>query len=551
MSSSERFILTLPEDRDLNVTVFDGHDTPVWQGKGGAKTEVELTKGLYTVRIEANARIDEKNVRLTSHVDLHAFRHKRFSAAPLSGGELTLESHSAAAHAHSTRRTRSAIGDAKDATASLFLFVRAISHATGDNLQTGHGLSLRDASGFKISAFAEREVHHDRQAGWMVYCVDAPPGLYRLVSSVAPKREMPIYLFSGFQTQVFVVQTHRMLLENMRVLMERRSAGFHPEARTAHIADAAMEGFTNSSVQLSEEAETILLRGKFDNPMLGLIGAYTMMRRLRSTSQSEGDRDNDILALDATLSNLRMLIPDAPDIHALEVLRSELLDAPFPPFRFRAPPMFRMGLNAVIRATASDATLIVARSLCDRITTRLQADSPWSTWEALPAARKNPALKFQPSNPDGFDMEAFTSSAIARFPATTSVGSGGLGGWQRYQERSYFQPAAAQALTIAKVRTLQSKDPSWVQVAYLDAVSYEKNRMQRTPNSAKSVQINVVHFARENGITPAAVRREVRQLDKLTPAKLASIIKQHRLLLDEEPAADGKGVFSQMLVSDG
>lgn len=130
-----------------------------------------------------------------------------------------------------------------------------------------------------------------------------------------------------------------------------------------------------------------LLLGKFENPMLGLVAGYVLLRQPSPNSS----------LLNTVIMNLEMLLgPQVPDVNAIRALKAQALKEPPCVFQFQYPPMFRAGLEGVIRASLDQPELLPADSVIERIATELLADSPWSSWETVPS----PSVELQGSSVD-------------------------------------------------------------------------------------------------------------------------------------------------------
>ena len=120
---------------------------------------------------------------------------------------------------------------------------------------------------------------------------------------------MAIATFAGWQTQVFMTISDGLLFGSASVLMSR--AGFQPYDRLPQAVDSALAGLQNGTNTLPPEERQMLLYGKFDNPMLGLVGAHVLLQ----------DPDADPGTIETVLGNMDWLLgPDAPDNRALSLM---------------------------------------------------------------------------------------------------------------------------------------------------------------------------------------------------------------------------------------
>lgn len=504
MRSAEEFPLLLPSDPDLLVTVLDGRDHVVYSATQNDDRELVLPRGLYTVRLERNRLIRERVVRLANRTDLSDFDVPRYSAAPLHDSALSHEYYSEPAARFSLGFTRKPLAAMESGrSASLLVFVRAVNvHQSFDaNELTNGALALRNENGETVSEFSVHEVKTSNEYGWLALSAEAPPGFYRLVSLSKPRREVPLYLFAGFQTQAFILHKDRLLIEVMRVLMAESEAGFQPSSRIQSILDTALEGLMNRAAELTLSAENSLLNEKFTNPILGLIGAYTMFRRLRSLAKTQEVGQGDLYKVNIVLANLESLIPDSPDLQALQLWRNELQQVTAHSIHVKRPPIFRAGMAAIMQGALDGRVEIARRSLFERVTARQFADSPWVTWEALP--KKVMSDWFAREYRQVIDQDTYSERIHVR--------------------RSVSPPVAlksADSILTERKRTL-----NWIQSAFFTALDRERNRLRRAGISGRAPELPDVELARQTGALPDTVRKEVAKLDRFSRDELAEVVR--------------------------
>jgi hypothetical protein len=356
---------------DSRISVLDGWEEP--RGDGSGEITLSLPAGLYTVRVERGGVVNEEIVRHTAARTLERPEPQRPSALPTFDTVDCHEYYSYTAQKHSLRDTDHAapvFGAAHERAGRLFVFVRAESKEKYHGEDLSESLFLYDAQGARLSDFNSNAALQDREYGWMALSIAAPAGRYRLHFSGLRSREMVLPVFAGWETQLFVPFDRRPNLARASILLAARGKGFHPDDRTAQVVDAALKGLQSGIDVLPSDEREMLLYGKFENPLLGLIGAHLLLLQRRPRW--------DVLAI--VIGNLEALLPGSPDVHALRLavaLRGGG-DAPAQPSS--EPPLLRRGFELLLEASASKPELIVEGSLVERIAPYLLADSPWTTW---------------------------------------------------------------------------------------------------------------------------------------------------------------------------
>ncbi len=168
---------------------------------------------------------------------------------------------------------------------------------------------------------------------------------------------MALSVYPGWETQLFVPCEQRAVLERASLLITHLGHGFHPDDRLAQVIDAGLSGLRSGTDLLPESERQMMLYGKFDNPMLGLIGAHLML--LESAP--------DWALLDHVVQNLEHLLPGAADVHALRLataLRRGEAPVGTP---VTAPPMLRRGLDAVLEASTILPEIVPEGGIIERL----------------------------------------------------------------------------------------------------------------------------------------------------------------------------------------
>jgi hypothetical protein len=125
------------------------------------------------------------------------------------------------------------------------------------------------------------------------------------------------------------------------------------------------------------------LGGKFQNPMLGIVGAHAILQR----------RTRDWRTFDLVVQNLENLIPGHTNVAALrlcgELLRQQESHVQVAPLSW--PPMLCAGYKGLIESDWKESgNLIVDESVAERAAAMLLPESPWTCWLALEAPAPPP-----------------------------------------------------------------------------------------------------------------------------------------------------------------
>ena len=400
--------LTIQNDlAAIRLTLRDAANKTVFDGKVPNLRRLKLGPGAYRLRTELDHATFETPIRLDAPLTVSISEQlpsapELYSAAPLEKSPTSHEYYTQPSMRWSHEPTRPPLGQGEDA--SLLVFVRAVDKKKQDpSSNLTRGLVLLDREEKQISDFAPSETQRDNRFGWMAFHAAVPEGTYYLrfageasEGPALPARELPVQLCPEWQTQVFLMYRGAPLLETTKIFFARPDAGFRPYSAETEAADVALNGLQNNHDLLTEGALNLLLKGKFENPMLGLVGAHVLIQRQRAlenrialdgrkpTSQQAKQLQERRQQISVVLRNLNKLLPSSPDVAALNLLTTPS-DAPCT-VQIDAPPMLRPGLLAVMNEAATRPDVLKPGSPIPAIAPRVYADTAWSTW--APGAAK-------------------------------------------------------------------------------------------------------------------------------------------------------------------
>ena len=199
------------------------------------------------------------------------------------------------------------------------------------------GLSFVNENGQQLADIAQRaevRLGPDACAGWRA---DLDPGPYRLrlARPDGSTVERAVYASRDNQVQIFLLQcdftvsdgdcaTTRMADMSGSAISIATHQEFSPQNERTRLSEIARYALTQRRRILSDAFLDNLLDEKFDDPMLGLLGAHLLLR----------DKPNEAGLFKIVTDNLvRLLGPDHPDVRALllAVKTPEILAADWDP----------------------------------------------------------------------------------------------------------------------------------------------------------------------------------------------------------------------------
>jgi hypothetical protein len=293
-------------------------------------------------------------------------------------------------------------GEASQFSASGSALPGAESAVSPATRHPAFGLSLRTVEGEPVANLKARsaaELGSGRDP-WAACNVQVDPGVYRLRLQLPTRDslEQVIVAAPGWQTEIFLqprlyrspsgeTESERADLAGASILYSR----FNPDDPAGSLAFAPDDPDFGPSLRLLELARLGLISGrnvlsrditemlwaKWQNPMLGIVGAHLLLL------SPEPDRE----LLGIVVNNLRYGIWPGfrhPDVEAL-ALR---LEAAASDYAFATPPMLRSSWSLVIDASIAAASLVPEGSLAFDVATRVWGNSPWLLWRNPPPGRR-------------------------------------------------------------------------------------------------------------------------------------------------------------------
>ncbi|WP_149243061.1 caspase family protein [Dyadobacter sp. 32] len=293
-----------------------------------------------------------------------------------------------------------------NANAGLLIFIRYENREAVDpSISMNAYLELRDEQAVVITRFAEEDLYHENndktlylKDGYLNYSIKAPAGLYYLVYSGEPKRQMPLYLFDNRQTQLFMLFSKAPIFDSARIYLAGWDGfqAYNTQDSIENKIDAATRFLQNAHGSVPVGLLDDLFNGKFQEPMRGLLAAYILLKGRAEKADFYNeffDKEHPEL-VERKEDYFRIVVPNlsnllganSPDVKAIKLMTTDFMeDFKNETFQFTQPPLFSFGLREVIRRASLDPSILPAGSLLIQIAPKLKTDSVFSSWEALAA----------------------------------------------------------------------------------------------------------------------------------------------------------------------
>lgn len=391
------FLYVRAPDEGTRIEVLDPNLQPITLPHNTGETRIEVPPGVYAVRFRRGLAITEKLALVGQDVGdvsvtLDEAEEPVFgTAAPvLQAGEAPSPQQRAAESL--SLSAPHVIGAPSVDNGRLLLFVREFDPS---KLRLATGITLHQVTGEELARIDDIATSN-LDEGWTGVHLSLAAGAYRIRRQFAANAfEQIVHVRHEWQTQYFA---KALASEDggladfalLAVMMAHEMVGFDGSKRDGRFTEAALRALRERSAISGPMSES-LLQGKFDNPLLGVMGGLLQLRR----------KDVDLDGLRQVVENLLWLVGPSPDVLAIGLgmlTRDPALrnDTGFRericiPGILEMPPYFSESWRHICDASQWDPSLIPVDSLSARAAASITQASPWFRWRVTPDTSPPPA----------------------------------------------------------------------------------------------------------------------------------------------------------------
>ncbi|OSJ36548.1 hypothetical protein BSZ19_03725 [Bradyrhizobium japonicum] len=364
--------LTVDASAPAEISVLDGSANTVARAVGHLSSS--LPSDIYKVRVRVGPTLEERIVALDRDQEIRIDAPTDFSS-PI---PLTNTRRSQDKHQETTRWASENLSQVLGIGASILIIARAWSrHGDSAPINPATDLMFIDESSsmkLDIGKLAKFTADGDPIASWSAAVT---PGSYRL--QLAGGITRAIFVTNNLQTQAFLLQrttssygrsdSATLDIENAAISISPQQS-FDPGNSQTWLAEVARYALTQKRKILSEGVLDQVLRAKFDDPMLGLLGAHLLLR----------DEPDNVVDFETVTQNLfNLLGSDHPDVRALCLARRTPLSEV--PRRITSPPMLRASWDLAVAHSLKESDIFPEDSEANHIATLVLPGSPWLIWK--------------------------------------------------------------------------------------------------------------------------------------------------------------------------
>lgn len=415
-------------DEGTEIFLIDSNFNRLQSAVG--KMKARVNPGVYKIRFRAGEAQVDRIVEVTNatrggrnSVEVSEASLSFSSAAPIPGTRTTQEAHEAA-----WQRAWQCPDVIRGQGGRLFLMVRDpnAKPQLASSRRPWTGIALADVDGNVLCDMPENG-WKDGRAGVATMHVELNPGVYvlRVDTSVAGVRKMAVVVCPGWQTQILLAAVRyrrsgkdrpsivrRALLSDAAVFMVKPDATGAPRQfmeKQLRLTELARQGLAQGRAPIRPSDLRDMLWAKYENPMLGIIGAHLLLRT----------PEPDLDLLHTVVGNLERLVSGHPDVLALRLAvdtrrNAEMTEPP----ACAVPPMLSASWQIVVEQSVKWPTIVPPGSLPERIGFGNAFGSIWFIW-----LRERAPFKIE-SNGEDREIPTLTRLKIANSAHQRSMGDG-------------------------------------------------------------------------------------------------------------------------------
>lgn len=391
-----------------------------------------LAAGDIIVRVENNGQISDTSIKLdkdlivtvgmenTSYKELKL--PKLYSSAPIARPLVYASSDRKYVEASERiSKERLSLDESFNINSGIFFFFRYPSpdlfkkHYCKNTYW--HRFELLDERGNILLRFPDNCDVSD-QEGYLGVCLALKKGNYYLqYKKRNHSRMVPIYVFENWYTQFFMTLADEPLFGSIRYFINAVSNFDSTDIKNSFV-DICLDKLQNNDFTINPYLLRNISYGKFESPMLGLIGAFLYF-------SGKETKENRLFRV--ILENLQTRIlrneGDSPDIMALKILAMEHFGEPVKMDEipnYSSTPMLRIAFDIIRRNSNRFPWLVRAGSIDDFIIEKQVYDSPFNTFKPLRAAILKRAVIEDEIFNDPFNLNEELFIEYAKYPAIKS-----------------------------------------------------------------------------------------------------------------------------------
>lgn len=405
-----------------HISVYNAFDERLT--KGYHSLTASIPKGLYRVVVEINEKVVEKHLRVNKNINEVISIPATSSSVAMKGFESSHEYYSDNAEKWSLETTTSFDLEDGSRSGALFIFFRYPDHDIWQKNRRKESLGkhfcILNSKRELFTQVSSAVVQEDLEMGWLAFHARVPCGMYYLhyigipEGKDSPPREIPVSVFTNWQTQVFLTFKSRPLFSTLRMSIEKPEKGFRNDDHENYMLEGVLQKFANGIYYVPEDELINLAYKKWENPMLAILCAYIYL--------ASDERKNDDFFKDVVEKLGECILnTGAPDIIALKIIKALHFNEPLQKMTLSEPPMLLAGLQSIVNACPKNPSVIKKNSFAEGVLDKLYPDSVWTNYYPGPMVVPKPRSRaIRPSSAVEYTKLTWTEDTILDILETKS-----------------------------------------------------------------------------------------------------------------------------------
>lgn len=372
-----RFEITGLLNEYVYLQLFNGEGEIIL--KGYREIESTLPKGLYELHIQSNVKFETKTIRLNKDYWGTWKNHGLYSSITNNLLESSHEYYTNTSNHWSLHPTTNQEKNIKE-NSSLFLFFRypdkeILNSQKKVAKSMGWRFSLLDSNRNTLYQLGKDNIKENTQEGWMAFHVCVNPGIYFILYKGQTKKEIPIYVYQGWQTQFYIIFKKTPIFQTTRIQMVKENEPFLYNKDLE--LDIILQNMLNGIYYIPERLIVETAYEKWENPMLAIVVSYAYLL------SSETKHDELFKLIITNLQNKILKNQNSPDIKAIQLLSSIHFKEEIPTLNLDEPCMLKVGMKIFLEQEIENPERISISTKCKEILTNLHGDTIWTSYSPI------------------------------------------------------------------------------------------------------------------------------------------------------------------------
>jgi len=485
----------------VKLTLFDGSGSLLT--KSYEKLELSLPRGLYQLHIQSNENVVQKLIRLNGNYEEKVKSESSYSSIT---GEFLTSSHEYYSKTADHWSKHATIKNKEQLSSSLFIFFRYPDKETKSKQKNatkslGRSFILLNKERKLLYGLHKTNIKEDLETGWMAFHAPLEPGIYYLVYLGRNKREIPLFVFTDWQTQLFITFKKTPIFQTTRLLIFKPNHQVPNKSERVEM-DALLQKMQNGIFYVPPSILKRFANGQLENPVFAMAICYAYFLC------GKNKYDNLIKLIIENLQSLIYKNFESSDLKAILLLAALHFKKEIPYLEVNFPCMFLPGMKIIIEQASIHSDKIVLKDIAENIVPWLKNDSIWTSYKPLKHLLSDsldvPLYSVLTDSP-AYEGDLSFSSYEGADSYDEADGNDGSG--RDYGSKSYYTKTFS---------SFESELIDWIGQSIANQLSIKSE-----------IKPSIEELALQFQITPIMVTERVQQLNDLSFRELSRVVPSY------------------------